>query len=321
MASFSSIGDSGDVIYSLPVVRKLGGGSYFAVDKPECRPFISRIPLLKKLLESQDYIEELSPYKGEKIDYDLTTFRCGGFPYGVTLAKLQADWLGVKGVDTATPWLKAKPSKETKGKIVISRTDRYRNPYFPYKELVQTFRDRIIFVGLKEEHINFSGEYGYVPYLATENFYDVACAIAGAEMFIGNQSCPYAICEGLKVRSILEVCLFVPDCIYPRKNAVHCVDGGLNFSAFGIDFYSEPYEEKTLANIAETPPGGWVLNHKHVSYKNYAFTKVKAVALANFPHEDLHDVIIEQSSTHVPPSQAMSDLRKARELLSRLHAS
>ena len=259
MASFASIGDSGDVTYSLPAVRALGGGSYYAVDRPGCRPFICRIPLLKRLLESQEYMEGLLPFSGEKIDYDFTSFRDGGFPYGKTLAELHGGWVGAKGVDTKTAWLKAPPSKETRKKIIISRTGRYQNQWFPWKKLVNIFGTHMMFVGLPDEHSRFCAEFGYVPYLRTEDFYDVACAIAGAEMFIGNQSCPNAIAEGLKTRSILEVCLWVPDCLYPRPNATHCIDGGLDFKCLGIHFENPPYEEKPMANIAETPPGGWIL--------------------------------------------------------------
>ena len=86
-------------------------------------------------------------------------------------------------------------------------------------------------------------------------------------------------------------------------------------NTLGIHFDSPPYEEKPVANIAETPPGGWILEYKGVSFRSYAFTKVKTVAEANFPGEDLVQLIMEQSSKNVAPSQAMNDLRRAGDLL------
>lgn len=315
--TYGHSGDLGDAIVSLASVRSIGGGTYFAMDKPNCRPFIDRMPLLRRLFVGQDYIFDFLPHNGEKIDHDFSTFRDAGHPWGVQLARLHANWVGASP-NLGSPWLRVEPSKETKKKIIVSRSGRYRNPHFPWRELVKAFGPKMMFIGLTDEYTSFCSEFGYVDRYVIDDLYDLAAAIAGSERLIANQTASMAICEGLKHKCIQEVCLWVPDCIYPRENAIHCIAGGLKFSALGIDFESEPYEEKTMANIAETPPGGWVLDYKHVSYKSYSFTKVMQVARANFPNEDMHDIIIEQSSTHVPPSQAMSDLRKARELLKTL---
>ena len=61
-----------------------------------------------------------------------------------------------------------------------------------------------------------------VIYTPTKNFLEVAQLIAGSKLFIGNQSAPYAVAEGLKHNSILEVTLPSPDCIYERDNGRYC---------------------------------------------------------------------------------------------------
>lgn len=317
MPTYGHSGDLGDAILSLASVKSLGRGIYYAMDKRGCRPFIDRMPLLESLFKYQDYIEDFLPHRGEKIDHDFSTFRNAGHPYGITLAKLHANWIGACP-DLSRAWLKSNPSKETKKKIIVSRTGRYRNPYFPWKELTNAFRGSMLFIGLTEEYIHFCSEFGYVDRLPTNDLYEAAMAIAGSEMLIANQSASMAICEGLKHRCVQETCLWVPDSIYKRNNAIHCVDGELSFKALGIQFDNPAYEEKPVANTQETPPGGWVLNYKHVTYNSYAFMKVKQVAEANFPGEDLTGLIMEQSSKHIPPSQAMSDLRRARELMKTL---
>lgn len=317
MPSFGHSGDLGDAVLSLASVKALGRGIYYAMDKRGCRTFTDRMLLLESLFKHQDYIEDFLPHNGEKIDHDFSTFRNAGHPYGVTLARLHANWAGANP-DLKEPWLRVNPSKQTKRKIIVSRTGRYRNPYFPWKELVQVFGRHMIFVGLTEEYIHFCSEFGYVDRLITNDLYEVAGAIAGSEMLIANQSAAMAVCEGLKHRCIQETCLWVPDSIYKRDNAIHCIDGGLSFKALGIQFDNPQHEEKPVVNIQETPPGGWVLEYKHVTYSSYAFKKVKQVAEANFPGEDLTGLIMEQSSKHIPPSQAMSDLRRARELMKTL---
>lgn len=314
MPSFGHSGDLGDAILSLASVKSLGGGIYYAMDKRGCRPFIDRMPLLESLFKHQDYIEDFLPHNGETIDHDFSTFRSAGHPYGAQLARLHANWVGASP-DLAKPWLQVPASAKTRRRIIVSRTGRYKNPYYPWRNLVMAFGPSMLFVGLIEEHASFCREYGHVDRLLTNDLYEVAAAIAGSEMLIANQSVSMAICEGLKHKCIQEVCLWVPDCIYPRSNAIHCIDGELKFKALGINFEHPPYEEKPVANQFETPHGGWVLNYKGLSFRHFAFQAIREMARANFPGEDLTNVILEQSSKNIPPSQAMSDLRRARELM------
>jgi NAD(P)-dependent dehydrogenase (short-subunit alcohol dehydrogenase family) len=72
----------------------------------------------------------------------------------------------------------------------------------------------------------------FLTELTLRNFtVELAQMIANSALFIGNQSCPNSIAEGLKHDSILEVSLESPDCIYRRANAIHCYNGELEFEA------------------------------------------------------------------------------------------
>jgi hypothetical protein len=323
--AFGHIGDFGDTLYSLPSVRELGGGVYYAKDQSGCQPFICRIPALKRLLEEQWYIESLSPHSGEKIDHDFSDFRQGGFPYGVTLGELHASWVGAKPqFDQA--WIEVDPDPRTKGKIVIARSARYRNPYFPWGQLVEKFAGHMLFVGVRAEHVDFVKMYGHVPWLPTNDLYEVASAICGSELFIGNQSAPGAICEGLKHRSIQETCLWVPDCIYPRPNATHCCDGGLKFSVLGMDFESEPFTEAPTLNTQETPNGGWKVMISGQSSKGHSFKHVKREIINKLREsgsqvpEDLDMVIAKQSGGLVYPSGLMHDIERVKSLIREKYA-
>jgi len=45
--------------------------------------------------------------------------------------------------------------------------------------------------------------------------------IAGCQLFVGNQSSPYAIAEGLKKATVQEMSTECPNCVFVRTNAVH----------------------------------------------------------------------------------------------------
>jgi hypothetical protein len=75
--------------------------------------------------------------------------------------------------------------------------------------------------------------------------------IAGADLFIGNQSSPMALAIGLGVPFIQETCLWTPDCLYPRAEGTYCYDGGI--SQFDIPAFEPPPD----VDRSVLPPGGW----------------------------------------------------------------
>lgn len=283
--------DSGDCIYSLASVQALGGGHYFF--KPcEKSPF----QLLEGLVACQPYITGTNIHRGEKVDVDFSTFRRGGIPWGVRLAELHANWVGAK-VDWDKPWLTVDPDPRSAGKIIVSKTARYPNNYFPWKALVARYKRDIIFVGLDQEWKAFCARVGQmVPFMRTRNLLEVARLIAGSELLIGNQSSPMAIAEGLKHPIIQEVCLSVPDCIFPRKNAIHCYDGSLRADILGQEFVSEYVPPKTILPTNSSPPGGWkvLVNNKH--YTHYCFKALREIIRREMRHQcptNLDDLIQE----------------------------
>lgn len=269
--------DSGDLIHLLPTIRRLGGGDVHFMDVHGRRAFTPRIPLLKRLLELQAYIGQVLPHSGEKLDYDFSDFRKNGMPWGVQLGKIHSDYFNIP-TDFSKPWLDCPKSPYTDGRIIVSKTARYANPLFPWKELVAAFRDQMLFVGLSGEHRDFCVSYGQVEYLPTADLYEVATAIAGSDLFIGCQSSPNAIAEGLKHPMIQEVCLWACDCIYKRSNAIHCYDGSLEFYFNGTHFRHERgvQRKKIARNI--TPLGGWKMTVGNNKLNHYDFRSIMMLA-------------------------------------------
>ena len=237
----------GDIIYSIPTMKALGVTSLYVDDRPWTKPIVNRIDAFKRLIESQGI--SVKKHEDENIDFDLSTYRNGGMIYGDNIANRVARWMGVK-IDLSKPWMKiSEKNTETKGKIVVSRGARWHGEFFPWKTLVSELGDKMIFVGMREEHKGFCDRYGDIPHLRTNDLYDVATAIAGADLFIGNQSSPNAIANGIHKESIVETCLYAFDCIYDRPNTSYCHDGILKVR----------FDGKTVISESNSPKHGWMV--------------------------------------------------------------
>lgn len=237
--TFGIGGELGDACASLATIKALGGGVCYAVNRPWTRPdWIGRSQALTRLAESQDYVTSFQPYRNEKLDVDLTNYRSAGQRFGVNIASRIANWARVS-IPT-TPWLTVEPSLATRGRIIVNRGPRWQGVNFPWKKLVDTFGKDMLYVGMDSDYKTFCEAFGAIKRHPTRDLLDVAEAIAGSELFIGSQSSPNAVCEGLKHPSVLEVCLTAVDCIYPNRDTIYSVDGSLDFEVLGKRFVSEP---------------------------------------------------------------------------------
>jgi len=105
----------------------------------------------------------------------------------------------------------------------MHRSHRYREDKFPWAQIVEKYGDRMVFSGYNPEWAEFIERFGRIHYHSPTNLLELARVIAGGVIFIGNQSCPYAIAEGLKVDSIQETWKGGPNCIFNRPNGFYDV--------------------------------------------------------------------------------------------------
>ena len=217
--------------------------------------------LLEPLVRLQPYIADIQIIQpGDPVDWRSEDFRERHYTKGETLMRAHLNHLiktrGIgQGFTSTDPWLfNVDPSPRSKGRVVINRTGRYRNPVFPWTEIVAHYRNKLLFVGLKHEWREFIGHHGYVEFVPTDNMLEVAQLIQGSDLFIGNQSCANAICEGLKHDSIQEVCLEFPDCVYVRPNARYVADGVVTLPCGTVLQGKRPKGDK---KTHITPPHGW----------------------------------------------------------------
>lgn len=184
-----------------------------------------RWKVIRELLLAQPYIHDVQSWNGEATDYNLNEFRnqisvemrSRRFDPRKSLAVRMCEAHHIPSSEVEFPWLNVGEPK-TVAPVIFSRASRYRNTFFPWKQLFERYGNNAVFVGLEEEHRMFCQEVGRMPHFATADLLEAAKVIAGATLFIGNQSCPYAIAEGLKQNAILEVWREWPNCIYPRQN-------------------------------------------------------------------------------------------------------
>jgi hypothetical protein len=227
MHTFNHGGDTGDLIYSLSTVRDLGGGELWLW--PHYRARIQMSPehaaRIAPLCEAQPYVAKCI-YKDKLAEINLDTFR-DYYDGRSNLFRRFREVFKLPDVDDTEPWLTV-PNPKKKYELIVHRSSRYHNDVFPWKKIVEKYGQTITMVGLECEHKEFCKRFGEVSYIKTENFLELAELIAGCSLFIGNQSAPFAIAEGLKKRVIQESDVLVPNCQFKRNNATYFMDGDLS---------------------------------------------------------------------------------------------
>lgn len=224
---FHHTGDLGDIVAALPTIRQLGGGELVISDsklptgKSPRGSMRERYELIKSLLEQQPYISKVEwQDKPSDITHDFSGFRTT--PRVVNLAYWQAVYLGVYDLDIS-PWIFVESTPHLR--VIVSRSLRYHNPDFPWSVITHKYKDKLLFVGLPEEHKAFE-EYtkSQIDYAPTDNLLDVAKLIAGATIGFYNQSCPFWIAAGLGKKLVQESWRQQPDSVLVRPNAYYTYD-------------------------------------------------------------------------------------------------
>lgn len=223
--TFKHSGDLGDLWYSLPVVRYLGGGKIYlksyGLQGKKCDGTMTgftleMIEMCKPLLEAQPYITECNHYQQIVKDIlDLDLFRKVKRPEKLLCHKILGTFC-VPLTELDQPWITCEPKKIAP--VVFARSFRFRNTNYEYAELLNLHKDAV-FIGLKEEHQDFVKRFGKISHYPIKNFLEMAEVISGAELFIGNQSSPMALAISMHKPFIQEVSPIIPDCQFNRDNA------------------------------------------------------------------------------------------------------
>lgn len=236
MSTFRTAGDLGDCIYQLPMVRALGGGEILIEAANYTRTMLTPDKWcgIDLLLREQPYITNVREWRhGEPCTVNANDFRLPLFKalrYGHHKDKALVDWVlethKVPASAKDEAWLTVDPNPVAK--VIFNRTGIgraihhvYQNPRFPWYRVCQQYRKDAVFIGTGDEHAAFVAHYGEVPHYPTANLLEAARVIAGAKLFVGNQSVCHAIAEGLKQRIVLEVWREGANCLHFREGVFH----------------------------------------------------------------------------------------------------
>ena len=215
--NFLHSGHCGDLLYSLPVIKKLSlthkcnlfigvnkkvPGGYFK--HPAKNVYIDdrMYNLILPLIKFQKYINTVQKFNNQSIDIDLDIFR--EFPVNINFNS--SKWyfhITGKNCDLSEPYIESIDHKEIKNKIIILRSFRSRNHLIDY-DFINNYREELIFIGLKDEFEDLKKRIPKLIFYNPKDFLEMSQIIKSSKFFLGNQSVGFAIAEGLKVPRILE---------------------------------------------------------------------------------------------------------------------
>lgn len=238
--TFLHSGNSGDTISALPAIReyyrKTGKkpilylrkgveafyyeGAVHPVKDPDSGKAVmlneAMIKMLMPLLKAQDFLEDVREWTDEEIMCDLDQIR--ETFVGMPSQSINRWYFYVYpdlACDLSKPWLTVPETDRdlAKGKVIITRTERYTNPAIDYSFL-KPYEDDLIFSGTMREYNVFCMNYDLnIKKLTVANFLDLAQAIQQSRFHISNQTLANQISQGIFHPSILELCSFAPNCI------------------------------------------------------------------------------------------------------------
>jgi hypothetical protein len=226
--NFYTIGSFGDTIYSLCMVKYLGGGNMYvkldAMDEfaqkqlgwanagPASGRYTQRdYDLIEPLLNAQDYLDTVAVWKDEKFDYDFVDHwkyhMIDGHKGNQTECYALAQGLDIHSPDVKKkmlfePWLTPVAPIVIPGKpYVVNRTARYlygapSEEWFTW--VANGLGNMGVFVGNDEEHAEFETTFNCkIEHYKTKDLLELAQVIQGCEQFMGNQSVALSIAIGL----------------------------------------------------------------------------------------------------------------------------
>jgi hypothetical protein len=246
---FRHSGLIGDIIYAIPAMLALAEGRRIhlhlhinqkALYGKKMRHYNQGKILTEKsvewlapLLLSQPAFAVCDRFEGQRVDYDLDDFR--RYPFDYNTGHICRWYFLTYGItaDLSQPWLQVEPDLSFRDAIVISRSFRYRAPGISYAFLRKY--PRLVFLGLPEEYEDLRSELPGLTYQPVPDFLAFARIVAGSRCFIGNQSFPFAVAEGLKTPRALETFFECPNVIPEGPDA--------------YDFCYQPQFEKVVAQL------------------------------------------------------------------------
>lgn len=208
MKTFYHSGKMGDVIYSLPTIRAMGGGIlYLPENGPEVTGMYS---FMKSLLEMQSYIHEVRQAPDsvfyddsrEWVDVDLNLHRTHPQRGKVNMVQRYFD---VFGISQPVPeqWMRSTPAPLES--TMVSVTPRFRNASrVSWKHVLKRIDGMAYFMGTDEDYFEFTRRYGILPRIYAPDALTVASFVSGASAIYCNQSFVLTLSQAMNKTRYVE---------------------------------------------------------------------------------------------------------------------
>jgi len=260
--NFSHFGNLGDAIASLPALRQFfrktnikptlylvknhpaiyaHGLTHPTKDEKGVEVSLNQevCELIKPLIEAQDYIQEVKIIDSD--DYESSDIH-------INLSEIRNTYVGCPSFDLRRWYFYVFPDLAcnlfeqyifvedsekdlAKGKIIISRSERYRNESIDYSFLKKYEKD-LLFCGTFREYNNFTMQFDLeIEKLIIKDFYEYAQALKQCKLHLSNQTMAFQISQGLQIPRIVELCPDAPNVIPTGEKAYDF------FSQLGAKYY------------------------------------------------------------------------------------
>jgi hypothetical protein len=228
---FKHSGNCGDIIYAIPAILAIAKGrpihlhlnidqkvSYGKHVHPLGNVMLNRkmVEMLEPLLLSQPNFKTCDIWNGQEIDFDLDYIR--KYPFLLNRGNISRWYFLVFGeyFELNKRWLQVTPDPSVQNAIVVARSQRYHAPGIQY-DFLQKYKE-IYFIGVEVEFAEIRKAIPDIQYRPVNNFLEMAQLIAGSKLFIGNQSFPFSLAEGMKANRLLEWYFQTPNVIVEGEN-------------------------------------------------------------------------------------------------------
>lgn len=167
--------------------------------------------MVRPLLRTQEYIEDLIEFEGQDFMYDLDDIRLKTFCNQSVGSLNRVLWYAFPEMacDLSEVSLvvdKTETNTDYFDKVIINFTPRFRNHWINYYFL-KDYQDKLLFAGLEKERLDFCNKWLLdIPLLETSDFYELAVAMNSCKFFMSNQTAFFQIAENLKIPRLLETC-------------------------------------------------------------------------------------------------------------------
>lgn len=229
---FKHSGDLGDIIWSLPTIRALGGGilyldpkggldekyvSWLDIGEYRCTTLNkARIDDIAPILEQQEYIDEVRYWEGNKVKYNLDKFRAKLKFKNLAHSHLKVFDLPFSETDAA--WLQVEGNIMVQDKpVVISRSLKVQSNHIFWESLSKEVTDACVFLGTELEYHVFNTIFRYQVGYCKTSMLELFQIIKTCHKFLGNQSFPHTIAEGFKKDIVHESFHLCPAAIFERS--------------------------------------------------------------------------------------------------------